>query len=295
MAEILQRSGTWTFDGETVRIVPGTGRQVHPLRRTLGEVAVPLQAVAGVAYERGGKRGGRLRLRMRDGADPLSQVAGGRLQEASDPYQLGVEQDREGVAEYFVDEVRNALLLEQVPDTPTDRWLLPGPRVPLTASGSDGTASFDGELVQLEWNWLAEESKTAGGPRRFALADLDSVVWTPAVGWENGSLRFHPRGSHATTKAQHDPNCLSLWGIRQARETGGSVLLGAAVVARLPHPLAPDSPAPADLTKQPQPETSDSGHDDLLRRLRELGELRGQGILTEEEFAAAKKAVLDRF
>ena len=102
MAEIIQRTGTWTFDGETVRIVPATEKHVHPLRKA------------------------------------LAQVASGRLPDASDPYQLPVERDwghlprakravEEGVAEYFVDEVRHALLLDQIPDTPCDRYLLPGP------------------------------------------------------------------------------------------------------------------------------------------------------------------------
>ncbi len=312
MAEILQRAGTWTFDGETVRIVPGTDRQVHQLRKTLGEVAVPLRAVAGIAYEPGGRRGGRLRLRLRDGADPLSQVTSGRLPDASDPYQLAVEKDRTGVAQYFVEEVRNALLLEEVPDTPCDHYLLPGPPVPLTASGTDGTASFDGERIQIEWNWMAEQSKTSGGPRRLALRELDGVDWTPALGWESGSLRFHPKGTHPTLKPQHDPNCLMLWGVRQTRETGGSVLLAAAIVARLPHPLSQDQGAasgagvpgppqdavPPALTKGAAKGASpadEADHDGLLRRLRELGELHTAGVLTDDEFRMAKKAILDRF
>ncbi|GAB2822516.1 DUF4429 domain-containing protein [Streptomyces daliensis] len=348
MAEITQRAGAWTFDGDTVRIVPGAERHVHQLRRSLGEVAVPLTAVAGVAYEPG-RKGGRLRLRLRDGADPLSQVAGGRLPDASDPYQLAVEKDRTGVAEYFVDEVRNALLLERVPDTPCDRYLLPGPSVPLTANGTDGTASFDGERVQIEWNWMAEESKAHNGRRVFTLQELEGVEWTPAIGWESGSLRFRPKGKHPVLKPQLDPNCLMLWGVRQNRETGGSVLLAAAVVARLPHPqgrgphgghgpghgpgpghghghgqgygpgygrgphahathpspgAAPDSGsgtpaltgsrAPDDAYGQHR-EQDASGHDVLLRRLRELGELHKGGVLTDEEFAAAKKSVLDQF
>lgn len=301
MAEIIQRAGTWSFDGQTVRIVPGTERHVHQLRKTLGEIAVPLQAVAGIAYEPGGRKGGRLRLRLRDGADPLSQVASGRLPDASDPYQLAVERDRTGVAEYMVEEVRTALLLEQIPDTPCDRYLLPGPPVPLTAAGTDGTASFDGERIQIEWNWMAEQSKTSGGPRRFALQELESVDWTPALGWESGSLRFRPKGTHPTLKPQHDPNCLMLWGVRQARETGGSVVLAAAIVARLPHPLAADAP-PAGAGPQDAappgalpaaPEEAD--HDGLLRRLRELGELHTSGVLTDDEFRIAKKAILDRF
>ncbi|MCH6160434.1 DUF4429 domain-containing protein [Streptomyces marispadix] len=332
MAEIIQRSGTWTFDGEAVRIVPATGKQVHPLRKGLGEVTVPLTAIAGVAYE-AGRKGGRLRLRLREGADPLTQIAAGRLPDASDPYQLAVEQDREGVAEYFTEELRRALLLEEVPDTPCDRYLLPGPAVPLTAAGTDGTVSFDGERVQLRWNWMAAEIKSQAGARDYALAELDGVEWTPAAGWENGSLRFLPKGRHPVVKPEHDPNCLLLWGVRQARETGGSVLLAAAVTARLPHPAgarpeagaAPGADPAADsdsaahaalgpsLTKgggegpagpagttpgtagSAPPAEAPADHDELLRRLRELGELHREGVLTDEEFATAKKAVIDRF
>ncbi|NLU74045.1 DUF4429 domain-containing protein [Streptomyces sp. HNM0575] len=308
MAEIIQRTGTWTFDGETVRIVPAVGKHMHPLRRVLGEVAVPITAISGLSYEPG-RKGGRLRLRLREGADPLAQVASGRLPDASDPYQLPVEKDRSGVAEYFVAELRRALLLDGVPDTPSDRYLLPGPAVPLTAGGTDGTASFDGERVQLEWNWMASESKSHGGPRSFALDELDSVEWTPAIGWENGSLRFRQKGGNAFLKPEHDPNCLMLWGIRQARETGGSVLLAAAVTARLPHPAGARPPVgagaeglapslvedggggPADRPADP----AEADHDRLLRRLRELGELHREGVLTDEEFTAAKKAVIDRF
>lgn len=317
MAEIIQRTGTWTFDGETVRIVPATGKHVHPLRKALGEVAVPLTAIAGVAYEPG-RKGGRLRLRLREGADPLAQVAGGRLPDASDPYQLTVDGDRTGVAEYVAEEVRRSLLLEEVPDTPCDRYLLPGPAVPLTAGGTDGWVSFDGERVQLRWNWMAAESKSHAGARDFTLAELDGVEWTPAVGWENGSLRFLPKGNHPVLKPEHDPNCLLLWGIRQAKETSGSVLLAAAVAARLPHPSGASpaqtaAPAPAPLSAPPPAvatedarplslakggeagEDSATDHDGLLRRLRELAELHREGVLTDEEFTAAKKAVLDRF
>ncbi|EST37981.1 hypothetical protein N566_09870 [Streptomycetaceae bacterium MP113-05] len=299
MAEIIQRTGTWTFDGDTLRIVPGSGKAVHQLRRDLGEVAVPLGAVAGIAYEAGhGRKPGRLRLRLRAGADPLAQVANGRLADAADPYQLAVDADRSGVARYFVDEVRHALLLEQVPDGPCDRYLLAGPSVPRTAPGSDGTAVFDGERVQLEWSWTAEESKSSGGARTLMLDELSGVEWAPAVGLKNGSLRFRPRGTHASQKPEHDPHCVSLWGVRQARETSGAVLLAAAVTARLPHAGAPTAlsegvPGAPPALVESAPEGAD--HDALLRRLRELSELHREGVLTDEEFAATKRAVLDRF
>ncbi|WP_143678254.1 DUF4429 domain-containing protein, partial [Streptomyces rhizosphaericus] len=108
MAEITQRDGAWSFDGEAIRIVPGRDRNVHVARQALGELTVPLVALAGVAYEPG-RKSGRLRLRLREGADPLSQATGGKLPDAADPYQLPVEPDRTDLAEYLVDEVRQAL------------------------------------------------------------------------------------------------------------------------------------------------------------------------------------------
>lgn len=312
MAEILQKDGTWTFDGDTIRIVPGRERGVHPLRQSLGELAVPLSAVAGVAFEPA-RRGGRLRLRLRDGSDPLNQAARGRLPEAADPYQLAVEQDRTGVAEYFVDEVRHALLLEQLPDGPTDRYLLPGPAVPLSVSAGDGTASFDGERVRLEWNWVTAEGKKSAGTRVLPVADIASVEWQPSAGLENGYLRFTVPQAPTNAPPKHDPHAIELYGFKKDPLMA---LVAAAVTARLPHPSAagaaravaasPGAPAPgapkalegAPPAGPAAPEQGDPAaddHDALLRRLRELGELRHAGILTDEEFAAAKQAVLRRF
>lgn len=295
MAEIIQRDGTWTFDGETLRLVPGRDKNVSLLRRSLGELAVPLGALAGIAFEHG-KKSGRLRLRLRDGADPLLQAAGGKLGDA-DPYQLTVDPDRYGVAEYVVDEVRNALLIEQVPAVSCDSYLLPGPPVPLSVSAGDGTASFDGEHIRLEWNWKTEEAKSAAGTRTLALAEVAAVEWQPAVGLENGYLRFTVR--HAPTKAppKYDPNSVELWGFKKDPLMA---LVAAAVQVRLPHPAAavpadvPEAaPAPPKALTAPAAPAEDD-HDALLRRLRELGELHQSGILTDEEFSLAKQAVLKR-
>lgn len=295
MAEIIQRDGTWTFDGETLRLVPGRDKNVSLLRKSLGELAVPLGALAGIAFEQG-KKSGRLRLRLRDGADPLLQAAGGKLGDA-DPYQLTVETDRYGVAEYVVDEVRNALLLEQVPAAPCDSYLLTGPSVPLSVSAGDGTASFDGEHIRLEWNWKTEEAKSTAGTRSLALADVAGVEWQPAVGLENGYLRFTVR--HSSTKAppKYDPNSVELWGFKKDPLMA---LVAAAVQVRLPHPAASAEPSEAPpalaapAVPAPAPAPAEDDHDALLRRLRELGELHLSGILTDEEFAAAKQAVLKR-
>lgn len=292
MAEIIQKDGTWIFDGDALRLTPGRDKNVGLFRRTLGELVVPLGALAGVSFEQG-RRSGRLRLRLRDGADPLLHATGGRLAEGDDPYQLAVESDRYGVAEYFVDEVRNALLLDGVPADPVAEYLLPGPAVPLSVSAGDGTASFDGEHVRLEWNWKTEDAKSAAGARTLAVTDLVGVEWRPSAGLENGYIRFAVR--HAPTKAppKYDPNSVELWGFKKDPLMA---LIAAAVQARLPHPAAAETdvrPEPAAPARELTAAAEDS-HDALLRRLRELGELHRDGVLTDEEFSMAKQAVLKR-
>lgn len=297
MAEIIQKDGTWIFDGDALRLTPGPDKNVSLLRRTLGELTVPLGALAGISLEQG-KKAGRLRLRLRDGADPLLLATGGRLAESDDPYRLVVEPGRYGVAEYLVDEVRQALLLEQVPSGPVHRYLLPGPAVPLSGSAGDGSASFDGECIRLEWNWKTEDAKASGGVRTLPVATVTAVEWQPAAGLENGCLRFTVPGAQTTAPPKYDPRSVELWGFKKDPLMA---LVAAAVQARLPHPSAAGrasaagAPPARELTaSSPPPAPAEHDHDALLRRLRELGELHRTGVLTDEEFTTAKQAILKR-
>lgn len=284
------RDGTWKFDDELVRIVPGKDRKVHKLRRAVGELTVPLAALAGVAYE-AGRKAGRLRLRLRDGADPFLQVTGGKLSDDADPYRLAIDTDSVGAAEYFVDLVRHAIAIEQIAPGPCDGFLLPGPAVPLTATAGDGTVSFDGKRIYLEWTTWAEDVKKSAGPQEIALSDVTGVEWVPIVGLTNGFLRFRVSGASAL-EPKHDPYCVQ-WGWQQ--EGGTTSLLAAAVVARLPHPSVREQTAEA-LPAGPEAAAGEPGadHDAVLRRLRELGELHQAGVLTDEEFTTAKQALLRR-
>ncbi|MGW0568748.1 DUF4429 domain-containing protein [Streptomyces tauricus] len=348
MAEIIQRDGTWAFDGSTVRITPGLHRSVPLFRQTYGEIAVPLEAVAGVVYEPERKRG-RLRLRLREGADPLLQATGGRLPDAADPYRLSVDIDRSGVAEYVAEEIRHALLIEQIPKEPAGAYLLPGPPVPVSVRSSDGTVSFDGARVRIDWSDTSDRVKRATGPRIIALPDLVQVEWLPNSGYEDGFLRFVTTDSvFSKLPPEKDPFALDLWG--SARRDLLTALVATAVMARLPHPSArtagghgrgelvrgesvrgelvrgdpvrlqaaaedsvpPGAPRTSRASQAPQvpqlphqphqPQSLQSPqsppedlHDVLLRRLRELGELHRDGVLTDEEFATTKAAVLRDF
>lgn len=323
MAEIIQRHGTWAFDGTTVRITPGLHRSVPLFRQTYGEIAVPLEAVAGIVYEPERRRG-RLRMRLREGADPLLQATGGRLPDAADPYRLTVDTDRSGIAEYLAEEIRHALLLDRITDEPTTAYLLPGPPVPVSVRSSDGTVSFDGVQVRIDWADTSDRVKRATGPRVLDVDDLVRVEWLPNSGLDDGFLRFVTRETvFSKLPAEKDPYALDLWG-NVSRDLL-TALVATAVTARLPHPSARAHPGPED-----EPERADTGaargrrptssnpsvpnpsapnlaaqgpcvpapadhHDVLLRRLRELGELHRDGVLTDEEFARTKAVVLRGF
>jgi hypothetical protein len=293
MAEIIQRDGTWAFDGDTIRITPGLHRSVPLFRQTYGEIAVPLTAVSGVALEPERKRG-RLRLRLREGADPLLQATGGRLPDTADPYRLTVEADRTGVAEYLAEEIRRALLLERIPKEPATAYLLPGPPVPVSVRTSDGTVSFDGARVRIDWADTSERVKRATGPRIITMGDLVQVEWLPNTGHEDGSLRFVTRETvFSKLPPEKDPYALDLWG--SARRDLLTALVATAVTARLPHPstrIAAKDEAPS---RAHVPPSAADHHDVLLRRLRELGRLHRDGVLTDEEFARTKAAVLRGF
>ncbi|MEU6594903.1 DUF4429 domain-containing protein [Streptomyces sp. NPDC046881] len=294
MAEIIQRDGTWAFDGSTIRITPGPHRSVPLFRQTYGEVAVPLEAVSGVVYEPERRRG-RLRMRLREGADPLLQATGGRLPDAADPYRLTVDADRSGVAQYLAEEIRHALLLEQVPAGPTDGYLLPGPPVPVSVRSSDGTVSFDGGRVRIDWADTSDRVKRATGPRIIALGDLVQVEWLPNSGSGDGFLRFVTRETvFSKLPPERDPYALELWG--SVRRDLLTALVATAVTARLPHPSTRAGGPPGGPPRSPDGVPARDGrHDVLLRRLRELGELHREGVLTDEEFARTKAVILGDF
>ncbi|KOU64077.1 Tat pathway signal sequence domain protein [Streptomyces sp. MMG1533] len=297
MAEIIQRDGTWAFDGSTVRITPGLHRSVPLFRQTYGEIAVPLEAISGVAFEPERKRG-RLRMRLREGADPLLHATGGRLPDPADPYRLLVEVDRAGVAEYVAEEIRRSLLLDQIPTEPTKAYLLPGPPVPVSVRSSDGTVSFDGTRVRIDWADTSDRVKRATGPRIIGLGDLVQVEWLPNSGYEDGFLRFVTRETTLSKlPPEKDPYALDLWG--SARRDLLTALVATAVTARLPHPSTRVAVESGEQTVRRAPTAAvphqADHHDVLLRRLRELGELHRDGVLTDEEFAMTKAAVLRGF
>jgi hypothetical protein len=176
----------------------------------------------------------------------------------------------------------------------------------VSVRSSDGTVSFDGAQVRIDWADTSDRVKRATGPRIIAVGDLVQVEWLPNSGYEDGFLRFVTRETvFSKLPPEKDPFALDLWG--SARRDLLTALVAAAVTARLPHPslrageridrppqlTAAAGPGSAPVTAS-VPAQADH-HDVLLRRLRELGELHRDGVLTDEEFAATKAAVLRGF
>ncbi|MEU1883384.1 DUF4429 domain-containing protein [Streptosporangium sp. NPDC020072] len=294
MAEIFVPDGSWTFDGETLRIVPGGDKNIHELRKLVGELTIPLAAISSVSFEPA-RKGGNLQLRLRPGTDPLTDVAAGRLTDPADPYRLSIPKDRTGAAGYFADEVRAYLEVGRTPEALPEGFLLPGPAVPISATAGDGTVNFDGHTVWLDWTGFAKTAKQSAGSRMFPLREVTGVEWAPQSGIGYGRLRFHLSGAPSGKSPEEDPNCIS-WGVQ--RYGGSTVLVAAAVLARLPRRTAV-APTPAldpkdEREKLVRRVAELENHDAILRRLGELGELRRSGVLTEDEFTYAKQALLAR-
>jgi hypothetical protein len=209
-----------------------------------------------------------------------------------------VDVNRAGAAEYVAEEIRRALLLDRIPKEPTKTYLLPGPPVPVSVRSSDGTVSFDGTQVRVDWADTSDRVKRSTGPRVIDVSDLVQVEWLPNSGHENGFLRFVTREAvFSELPPEKDPYALDLWG--SARRDLLTALVATAVTARLPHPATHAGAELGEYTARPQPAAAvppqADHHDVLLRRLRELGELHRDGVLTDEEFAMTKAAVLRGF
>ncbi|AWW38043.1 DUF4429 domain-containing protein [Streptomyces cadmiisoli] len=173
---------------------------------------------------------------------------------------------------------------------------LPGPPVPVSVRSSDGTVSFDGTQVRIDWSEISDRVKRATGPRIIAVGDLVRVEWLPDSGSEDGFLRFVTRETaHSELPPEKDPYALDLWG--SARRDLLTALVAAAVTARPPRPSTRTGAEPEDRPPRPAPAVPapPADHDVLLRRLREPAELYRDGVLTAEEFARTKAAVLRDF
>ena len=295
MEELRGRHGTWRLGPEEVRLSFSDGRRVPALLKALGSCAVPLAAVADVDFDRGDrKRGWRMRLRLVDGADPYAGL-GVPESEALTPLVLTGSHDKELIAEYFADQISASARMEREtaarPDTAAvARGLVA--RLPFHARAGEGRAVFDGSRVRLTWDgFFAGTAKQTEEHREYPLSEIERAAWQPPVDLSEGWLRIVLRGVTIpeATDISHDFFTLATHGAKGSEE---AFLMAATVNAHLAEDGA-GAGAGSELIEAAEAAGSDNG-EAVFAKIRELGRLRDEGLVTDEEFAAKKVELLAR-
>jgi hypothetical protein len=278
----------WEFESDSVLIRYERGIRTPKLFQALGERRVPLEAIEGVTLTPGRRGTVVLRVQPRAGADPLIEAAAGQLKESGDPYRLVLPAERETLAEYYADELR-ALLTET---GKTERYLVAPPKAPLHFKAYDGKASFDGEAVSFRWFWTgASSAKWKAGDQSFPVADLGGVEWRSPEMFD-GYLRLLPRDAAPPAV----PAAPAVPSVPQADQDPAAVVFGlgyglvheslpfAAAVLAAVRERGAGTPVPV-----PAPRRDPA---DIAERIRHLGELHQQGLVTDEEFSSKKAELL---
>ncbi|GAA0930064.1 DUF4429 domain-containing protein [Nonomuraea longicatena] len=300
--------------------------RTHALLKVLSRLEVPVAAIAAVEFAAEGKKGWRLRLRLLDRADPYAEV-GGLLPDRARPFVLTGGPDTELVAEYHADRLRLTVEAARVGGggpRPEEFALGLVPPLPLRIRTWEGTASFDGEAIRLEWSDEAGSRKRRQRRVAYPLADVRRVDWVPDDSTGEGHLRVVTgEEDHEGVKPGKDLACLLTED--SAKEDAWALVMAATVTAHLwtsagssrdsgTHPpvtppagtsvtsgpaaaRALEAPAPSlapfDAAAQGGP-AADADASVIYDRIRELGRLYAEGLLTDEEFSTKKAELLAR-
>ncbi len=310
MDQLAGKQGTWSFDDGKVVIQYAAGWLAPALHKALVRSEVPMEAIAGVEFRArmGGakKKGWELRLRLHERTDPYSFV--GAALSRDEPFLLTGDAKKELVAEYYADQIRFAAEQAGRPAPGTATRLVAA--LPLHIQVHEGTAAFDGSSLSLQWAGNASGPKRARQRMEYPLESIEKVEWVPSDGWEYGLLRVVERGGgdRKAVKPAKDLACLLF---DEGAEQGRALLMAATVTAYLwaaedggraaGEPPMVDGPpaggapsAAGEGAPPPEGEDPDPQSRVIYARIRELGRLHAEGLLTDEEFGAKKAELLDR-
>lgn len=272
----------WEFESDSVLIRFERGLRTPKLFQTLGERRIPLEALSAVTLTPGRRGTVVLHAVPRPGADPLMDAADGQLKEGGDPYRLVLPADRETLAEYYADELR-----ERISGSAerAEKYLVEPPRTPLRFKAYDARASFDGSAVSFRWFWTgASSAKWKAGDQSFPVSELSGVEWRSPEVFE-GHLRLLRREPAVPQPPQADQDPAAVvfgLGYGPVHE---SLPFAAAVLAavRSAGPAAAPAVEAAPARRDPA---------DIADRIRHLGELHEAGLVTDEEFSTKKAQLL---
>ncbi|MCF6471884.1 DUF4429 domain-containing protein [Nonomuraea sp. MG754425] len=296
MDELQGKTATWLLGEDKVIIQYSSRWRTHALLKVLARCEIPLPAIAAVDFTSLGKKGWRLQLRLREHADPYAAV-GPMLAERAQPFLLTGEPDTELLADYHADQIRIAADAARNGDgerAPEEYALALVPPVPLHIRTSEGTAMFDGQAVRLEWSDDASSPKTRKRRMEYALADIQRIEWFPQKSMNDGYLRIVTWQRDPDAKpAKPGKDFACLLTENSARQDAWTLVMAATVTAHLwtAAPRAAGSRQAA--IAQPSAE-AEAAALSVYDRIRELGRLHKEGLLTDEEFTSKKAELLDR-
>lgn len=258
------------------------------MHRVLKRLYVPVTALKGLEFTPGfGNPTGTIRFLPRPGASPFHQAAGGDLHPSGDPLAFAFPAEKELLTEYYATEITRAISAHGMADTPADRFLISSPSCHSRLVAFDGTVEWKKEGLHFTWGLEANPMKRRRKQQSTVpINKLQSVTWTD---WRHdpdkiGYLRFQVIGNRRAKHQTVDPTTVILDTEERFAE---GLVFAAAVLDRMQlkkkPPLRPRSTAALPVLSR-----------ETTQLLRELGDLRDAGILTEEEFQAKKRQLLGR-
>ncbi|MFI6582629.1 DUF4429 domain-containing protein [Embleya sp. NPDC050493] len=158
---------------------------------------------------------------------------------------------------------------------------------PLIVKGYNGTVTFDGQFVTLTRKGFIARSTVGKGEKRMHISQITAVQWKQPGMLVNGFIEFTLPGGmerrsqlgRQTRDAVGNENAVVVTRSQAAAFEPLRKALEAAVAEQ--HRIAPTA-------------RSGAAEPDLAGQIRELGELRRTGVLSDDEFAAAKSRLIDR-
>ncbi|TCO45200.1 putative oligomerization/nucleic acid binding protein [Kribbella antiqua] len=152
----------------------------------------------------------------------------------------------------------------------------------MEVKGHNGTVVWDGAFVTIRRTGFLARASIGKGEKRIPMTSISAVQWKPAGALVNGFIQFTVGGGNEsrskfgsqTTDAAKDENSVIFLKKQMAEFDALRTAIESAIVQRSNPPV---SPAP-----------------DNLAQLKQLGELRDAGVLSDDEFNAKKSEILGR-
>jgi hypothetical protein len=158
---------------------------------------------------------------------------------------------------------------------------------PVEVKGHTGTVIWDGDFVTIKRTGFLARASVGKGEKRIPIGSITAVQWKPAGAMVNGFIQFTMAGGNEarskfgsqTTDAAKDENSV-VFVKKQMPEFDAlrSSIERAMVERSRPAPTTSSAPAAPD----------------YLAQLKQLGELRDAGILSDSEFETKKAEILAR-